>query len=345
MSLDRRIRLFDRGGHPLTDIQAVTDIAWELNGRGVCEFSASVADPKNRRHYLKAHNLITVEFEDNKLPAWGGMITADQDWPGGEVKITAYGAMQLLYRRVGAGAYKLTGVPGQIFEQLIAMANSREDTRLRAGEIFYGGAETSQRVNRITRLYDTLLELAGGTGGEFEFVPRYDANGLLYFSANWYERMGADLDFALVEGANIERPTRAIYSERGPIENDLIGYSTAADSNNPATVELVDETSWGEYGLSQAPVSFDADTAGGLEENTRAALAVRAWPARGFSVAALDVGNTFYYCRLGNVGWLRLVSAPWYKDDAFGTEARVRILGMGISSADNKLELVLEEAA
>ena len=106
------IRVFDRNGSPIGEINALYTCSWLLNAPGKLSFTLSVNDPKCREDFLRFGNLVLVLHDD--LPAWGGVIDTPREWGDGNVRINAWGGEKLLDFRRGPVGRLLTGSGGDI---------------------------------------------------------------------------------------------------------------------------------------------------------------------------------------------------------------------------------------
>jgi hypothetical protein len=172
-------------------------------------------------------------------------------------------------------------------------------------------------------------------------------NGTLLVYADWVKAIGQDVDVILQEGSdggNVEWYDR-ILVEDGPIINDLLGYGEGATWQDKPTAIRKDIISRRVYGLRQASEEFyNVESESALANNVKRRLREYKNPSYTFSLGALNIAQTWRYCRLGNTLQLRLDHVGFGRRGGLGFEAQVRIVAMSYSPATaNKLELIAIE--
>ena len=273
---------------------------------------------------------------------WAGVIDPPRDWGKRAIVCNAYSGEYLLTWRRSEVERKITGAAGEIYQQMIAVANQPAYLRVIAGAIWTGGQAREETLNPTTSIYDEVKRVATRAGCDWNVTPEFDGQGRLVFKANWYERMGVDRLFTLEEGVHIEMGTTPV-KEQGALANEIVGYGDgAAWASRPKSTQR-DDTSVARYGLRQAAKSFGgAVITGTLEQNAYNELQARKNPRMTFTLSALDVGDTLANIRLGDRLPVRLVSCG-FSGDGFGMSTVVRVKGMAWDDSNGALDLVCDE--
>src|SRR5260221_1583380 len=128
-----RVQVFDPKGHIIAELdRAATVRSWALDDVGRCDFTVSTRDPQATPQNLNYGNFVLVSHKpsvnadgtlNGQLPPWVGMILAPQEWEYGKVKVTAYGAENLLFYRPMPFT-TLYGSGSLIFAQILALARN-----------------------------------------------------------------------------------------------------------------------------------------------------------------------------------------------------------------------------
>lgn len=335
-----RIVIYDKAGGAIADIRARVTYAWRMNQYGQAQFAVSMNEDAAKLQYLEFGNFITVERDH--LPMWAGVIDPPRQWGRKAIICNAYSGEYLLAWRRTDVERKLTGTAGEIYQQMIAIANQPGYIRTVAGAIWTGGQSREETLNPTTSIYEEAKRVATRAGHEFNLTPEFDGQGRLIFKANWYERMGVDRVFTLEEGVHIEMGDSPVV-EQGNIVNEVVGYGDgAAWASRPKTT-VKDDSSIGRYGLRQGSKSFSGNTiTGTLEQNAYTELQAKKQPRKTFTITALDVGDTLSNIRLGDRLPVRLVSCG-FSGDGFGMSTTVRVKGMAWDDSKGVLEIVCDE--
>jgi len=317
------IRVFDRKGIPLGEINAQYTCNWLLNAPGQLSFSLSTSDPKCREDLLRFGNLVLVL--DDYLPAWGGVIDTPREWGNGQVKVNAWGGEKLLDYRRGTPGKSITGTCGAIFSNIIRQANSVGNLPLVIGNVFEGGKPRTETLN------DTLLKEATRivqlAKMEWYVEPSLLNNGRMVFLANCLVKAGKKLPLELIESVHLKLSQRPM-TEQGEIVNDVLGYGEGVNwSTRPQAIRK-DDISIGLYGLRQGLLQFSGTTMDGtLKSNTTNYLKDMSYPRISMDVNVANVNDVWNFMRLGNRFDCRLHSVGFSGGD-YGIVREIRAIGM-----------------
>lgn len=337
-----RIRVFDRLGWPMAEIDATADRVLLLNEPGELEFSLAMTDRKARPELLRFGTYILVEHD--KLPAWVGVIDPPQDWSGDRsITVSAYEAPYLLSWRLSDSDEPQKGTAGQIWRRIIYLANRDEDLLLRNGDI-YGGGPQFEQVLEGQNLLEDAKSFAERSRNDFSIEPAFDASGRLYLSANWHYQRGVYRpDITLREGVNLELPTGSLYRQQGNLVNRIIGEGQGAKKSGRITYTQTQAASRSLYRLRIARRSYEAEDDGALRTSVQADLAQTENPEEVFSLFLLDVGNA-YSIRMGDIVALQIYTAGFAPGGGFGVQTYVRVVGMRIEDEAGRVELFVKGA-
>ena len=335
-----RVVIYDKAGSPVADVRAGCIRSWRLNQYGEARFDISLNDHAAKLQFLEFGNFITVEHEG--LPMWAGVIDPPRTWGRRAISCSAYSGEYLLTWRRSDVEVKLTGSAGDVYQQIIALANQPGYIRVAAGAIWTGGSEREETIQPTTNLYEEVKRVAKRAECDFDFTPDFDGQGRLVFKANWYERAGVDRMLALEEGWNIAVGDAPV-EEQGKIINEVVGYGDGGTWANRPKVKVKDDTSIARYGLRQGSKSFGGATmTGTLTDNATAEVNASRNPRATYSITAIDKGDTLANIRLGDRLPVRFVTAG-FNGDSFGLNAVIRIVGMAWDDSAGVLEIVADE--
>jgi len=325
----------------VTTIKTETERSWVLNDKGKCTLPFAVTDAKAVRRYMGSRLLIYIDHPT--LPAWGGVIETDENWrEDGVIEFTAWSGESLLISRKPIVGLVTAGSPGGLFAKLINLANKDEDLRIRVGNINQAGGSAEATLDG-TNLFDVIQSLAQRHKMEFSIDPILDADGKLYFSANWYVRQGVNSPLVLKEGLNIERRGN-VYRRQRRVANKVTGLGSASTNATRPAYSVIDAESRDLYGLMEEVVDFnDVTLQATLIENTKEKLGALRFPRDTYQITALDVDDTFGSIRKGNVHPLKAQTFGWLSDSSVGTDEAVRLLGMRYFDNPNVCELTVDK--
>ncbi|MDR3572852.1 MAG: hypothetical protein P4L50_03240 [Anaerolineaceae bacterium] len=335
-----RAGFYNPDGTYLTEMKGTFNRSWILPTRGIgtLDFSLPLNSDKAKLDYLEFGKLVYIEHD--KLPAWGGVIDPTENWGSYTVSPTAYTAEHMLIDgwRIGDGRL-MTGPSGELFKQIVNLANSEEDLLIRVGnvEIF---DDTRQEVLNWQGLYDEINRIAKRSLAEWDMQAGIDGNGRLYFTTNWRQRIGNVRDYTLKEGYNVRMNDTPMTRQGNPVlVNRLIGFGTSATAATRPAFTFTDEASRSRYRLRISTQQFEGNTTlGTLTTNVMNSVALTSAPRRTFSLTVLDKDDAFYNVRLGDTLKL-LMSSLGY----IGIDTLIRIIGMAYREKENELDITGDE--
>ena len=338
--MSSRVVIYDKAGAAVADVRAGCNRSWRLDQYGEAQFVISLNDAAARLQFLEFGNFITVEREG--LPMWAGVIDPPRSWGRRAIVCSAYSGEYLLSWRRSDVEVKLTGSAGDIYQQIIALANQPGYLRVAAGDIWTGGSQREETIQPTTSLYEEVKRVAKRAECNWNFTPDFDGQGRLYFKANWYEKQGVDRMLALEEGWNLAIGDNPV-EEQGQILNQVVGYGDGGTWADRPKVSVKDDTSIARYGLRQGSKAFGGATyTGTLTDNATSEVNSKRNPRTTYTLTALDKGDTLANVRVGDRLPVRFVTAG-FSGDGFGLNAIVRVVGMAWDDGMGVLELVADE--
>ena len=339
-----RVRVFDRSGVPLAEFRASVSRSWVIGGEARAQFiyPTRKTDVVNER-VIQYGNWMLVQ--NSQLLAWVGVIDTPREWSTRNVIVSAYTPERVFSQRIGPLEEVLTGSAGTIFEGLVSRLNLAEQTIIRAGNIWRGGTQRQETLNP-KKLSEYLKSLWQRSGEDYAWVPGVGTEGRLIVYGNWVPFLGAETGVILQEGAgggNVEAVGRVMV-EDGPIVNSTLAFGEGETWKSKPNVTVTKPLSIGQFGLREDAQEYSGVTSTTtLNDNGSQHLFELRVPARTFAINALNVGDTFRYCRLGNVINLRLQNIG-FRGGKLGYNTRVRVIGMGYNpEMKNKIQLVTRE--
>jgi hypothetical protein len=341
-----RVRIFDRLGTPLAEFTTNVQRSWVIGDEGRAQFRYPTRKTNVvNEGVLQFGNWLLVD--SSTLPPWVGVIDVPRQWSTREVVVHAYSPERVFGWRIGPPEEVLNANAGTIFERLISRVNEAEQTIIRAGNIWKGGAQLQVTLNPNT-LDEYLRDIYEQSGQEYGFSRHISADGRLAVHGNWLPFIGAETGVLLHEGqggGNVEA-TGQILVEDGPIVNSAFAYGEGETWQSKPSVTLTKPLSIGRFGLRQAGVEYSGVTSATvLAENAGEYLRQFHVSAKTFSLNALNVGDTFKYTRPGNIFNVQFQNAG-FRGGSVGFASRVRIIGMGYNpTTKNKVQLVVREVA
>jgi hypothetical protein len=339
-----RVRIFTRTGSPVAEFRASVERSWSIGDEGRAQFDYPTRKTDVMSDYvIQFGNWVLVE--NSQLPPWVGVIDVPRSSGVRTATISAYTPEHMFGFRVGPTEQVITGPAGLIYENLIGLMNSAEQTIIRPGNIWQGGAQRQETINPVY-LSEVVKRLHEGSGEEYAFRPATDINGSLLIYADWTALLGTDTGILLHEGkggGNVESAA-TIMLEDGPVYNEILSYGDGATWQTKPQATVRDETSIGRYGLRQSAQEYSGVTSTTtLQASGAQNLLVTRFTARTFRLNALNVGDTFSYIGIGNMFTLRLENVG-FNLGGQGLQTRVRISGMRYDpDIKNKIDLVVQE--
>ena len=332
-----RMVVFNLDRSSAGEIHVAVSRTWAINAGGQATAAVSTADAANT--WLQFGRLALIEHAT--LPAWCGMI----DTPWGAippVNLTMYNAGYLLKVRSLEAPVTLTGNPGAIVIQLLALANAVEDLGIRAGDIDMIGATRSE-IYDMRPVWDLLLELAGKTGMEMILRPERDVDGRLALYLDFKQRLGIDTGFLLHDGPNANMQITDCQVD-GEIWNRMTGIgdqsSKTARLTTPPTGDM---ESINAYRLRSTVKQFSGVTSiSVLQDDVNAALIT---PLTGTSrphliLTAKVTESAFPVMRPGNSQVVRAANL-YLPGGMRGWAGICRSTAMGYDESDNTLQINL----
>ena len=333
--------LFDRSGKLLDEINGTFSRSWKLSASDQCKFAFPVSSPKCTRRNFEAGN-----YNEDGLTAWGGRMDMPRGWQSGEIKITAYSGEDQFAQRAGVPfvyPYVVKATAGVIFQELVRVANLEEDTLLRPGEIYMGGATTALEISPATLLSIGITRLLKRTGMDYSVEPVVLGNQLT-FQANWYERRGS-----LVGAGFNDRNSELVedgLEEQGPIINRVFAYSDGESNGERKYYLAEDKESRAQFGLHHKPLPVSTDGEGAeavVKWAAEAEVKRLAWPRKVYKGTAKRTDNFFSTLDIGNIYPYENAEAGFGDGEEIGTETHVRLKGMAYTDGDDNASVVLTE--
>jgi len=331
------IRIFNRAGTELTEIEARARRSWILNDEGDCFFTLAIRDSKAKEELLQYGNLVLIEHDE--LPDWAGVIDldpAERVWRGGSLDVSAY-SLERLLKSSDSPILKVTGTAGSIFRQVIDVYNMEAESIMLPGEIWLGGTQREETLG--DSCFTHVKRVSERANNDWNISHRLEG-GKFKLYANYYEQRGAKTERLLYDGkeGNIEKVDTAL-SEAGPIYNIITGYSDASTTGTRQKVTLRNEESIEIFGPRRNSLTFSGVTElATLTKNTQSTLDNYAYPYKQAGLTVLNKGNIFGTLEVGNVLDLRL-SKSGFLGGALGYEAEVKIISMQYSGTPDKVAL------
>ena len=176
--MSTRVRFFNRDGSQAAEIECTCTRTWVLNAIGQAAIQIPLNDDKLTLDNTNFGQLVLIEHP--RAGNWGGKVFTPyrENDTEGYAEIIAYTAEYILKQRRVVNV-TFTGTAGQIFQQLIGLANQPEDTRIRIGSIENAGLSWTQTVD-ISDAYSVLVDIAKKSQQYWSIEPVIGADGLLY---------------------------------------------------------------------------------------------------------------------------------------------------------------------
>lgn len=317
----------------------IDPISWRLSDVGQVRFSLAKSDPKATADNLRFGNRVLIEF-DNGLPNWGGIIDPPRDWSDGRITCVAYSGEYIFGTRMtGKNRTFDSATVGDIFQKLIEEANAVADMGIELGTVQVGGVGYTVDYHFEDLLSIFRKYLTDALSDADFYVGALENNGVIVFTANLYDRRGADkLNYALMEGRNIDV---AKYSEQGKIVNvwDVAGNGNDWGDDR-AVGHAYDASSIGAYGYRQdSAIDNNLSVVEQLDAVAEGALGQSKDPHNMISLQAMNLAPaTFGDYDVGD--WLRLIA---YSVGFSGLDTTVRIIGRAFNPGSGTCELVVRE--
>jgi len=317
--------LFDRDGEMLDEFGGIFKRSSGVNSIGELRFTLAVNDEKNIESNLRFKNWIVILNDDGR-EFWAGRLDKDRGWGNGTSKHFAYSAEDMFNDRIGPYSlpYALLNTAGVIAKNVLAIANEKEDTLIRPGDIYTGGKRCGTFISPATYLSENLAQVVKQSGHEWEVVPQIVNNHLTLY-LNWYERIGTEVDGGLND-RNCKVDEDSLTEITRPLKNRMLGVGS--DKEVKTNYLASNRASIDKFGLQEGRIDVNAGTKEGVEYLTRQELAWRAFPADMFKATATNIDGTYTLLRKGNVLSFENAKAGYGPKGTIGTQSAVRIMGM-----------------
>jgi hypothetical protein len=335
-----RLLFHDREGRLLEEVGGQAYCFWRLNEMGRADITLPITESKLRADLVRYGNLVKIEHES--AGDWGGVLRVPETWTESEYTIRAITGEALLQDRVVGSRQTLVGCSGDIFEQIIQMANAVEDTRLRPDAIDRSGSVFSFDIE-FESLWSALKRLRQFTWGEWAIEPGTDSDGGMCFDCSWYKRRGVQQSLTLHntgKGANLALGGRILSTKR-EIANEITAVEQVAAEAERRHETRASEDSRALYGLRQSVVSVWAQegATANLEAAALSELRRVQYQERLFALQAVEstVGDTFPFLGLGDRVGLSIMRV------GFGIETTVRVLAKEFDDREGYMPLAVKE--
>ena len=329
--------IYTRDGTPIADVKASAVRSSLLNSYGEAVFFIATTSIKCRKEILNYGNYIVIQHDS--LPDWVGILDTPRPWHHGYVEVHAFEVPYILQYRTTPLNAMLTGTPGELFSQLLAIANGQDDTLLREGVVFSGGMVTDRQVNNS--VYVHIKEIREQNNLDWACTPIVDGAGRLTVVFDLLERAGVDTDLELSQGHNILHGDMPL-EESGEIINSV---DAVTDGQEDGVLNFIyrDEQSIKEIGLRIVRESFSGITdLPSLASVAKAFVDKRKISSIATPLTAVNVGQTFSNIRNGNVASYRYTDVG-FTDDRVGISEKVRIQGWRYDETEDTCELFTDK--
>ena len=326
-----RIRLFNRAGSLLTEVDAPAFREWIINDVGSAKFTIKAVGMES---YIQNGNYITIEHD--KLDTWVGVIVNPRPWSPKVVEVNAKSAMSLFQWRVGSYEQSVQGSWGAVFSQLIGIVNSAENTLLQIGT--YDDGVSYSSIVDMSNVYTYLQRALTQSQSRLDFRPVVNRGKLTIYidmKPSLYEASKLDLQ----EGLNI-KDTTSVLVEQGDIYNDVTVIGVGLDQAK-LTARATNPASIARYGLRQVLFS-EGQSQTDVDRIAIVRLAQYAFPRSTLGLLTLDEGRTFLDLRIGNSGRVQLRTMG-YKNGALGFDGQAYLRALQYDDKTGEAVSICEE--
>lgn len=326
-----RIRLYNRGGTLIYEVDSPSFREWVLNDIGSASFTIK-AD--GMEEYIQFGNYITIEHD--KLDTWVGVIQTPRTWSSNVITVNAKSAMWLFSQRVGSYEQSVIGSWGDVFSQMIGIVNAAESTLLRIGT--YDDGISYESVVDMSNLYTYLQRALAQAQTRLDFRPVVTGGQLVVY-IDMQPTLYTPSNLRLEEGLNIKDNT-SILIEQGEIYNDITILGVGLDQTK-FTANAVDQVSVDRYGRRQRLFS-EGQSQNDVSRLATVRLAQYAYPRNTLALTTMDKGDTLLYTRVGNSGPVELKSVG-YLSGALGFRGTASVRVLQFDDKNQEAVLVCEE--
>jgi hypothetical protein len=348
MTTTSSVRIYDRAGNFLAELNTPVTRTWERNKYGEASFQVAYNDQKFRPEYFAWGNLLYIRTAN--LPDWGGVLDKSRDWGQDRCTFNAYSAEYLFNMRTledvisfdsNSVEWNVVQAPaGVVFVELIRRSNLLEDTLISAGNVWGGGPQVKVQGGyvKIASLLQDLLDISAN---DYNVTPYLNVdlavNGVLKFRGNWYQQLLSFRSTTLREGYNMSVKSSSNFVEYPPKVNRAIAYGNSGTLNDKVTAVAQDLASIGKNRLRQDCVSIASNDATDAVTAATSAIAMGGNGKQLFDVSALNVDNTFLDLGIGCVLPVQFVTY------GFGRKTMGRVVRMQYTDGDESVDITCEE--
>ena len=325
--------IYSKDGTPITDIKASVIRSSLLNEVGEAVFFMSTASTKSRREVLEYGNFLYIQ--NDSLPDWVGVIDTPRVWHHGYVEVHAFEPQFLLAYRLAPLNGIIEGTPGEKFTDLLAVANGREDTLIRAGNVFTGGISSQETMTGSVG--EHIKKIRENAKHDWILTPNIDAAGRLTIIMDWLEKAGVLTDLELSQGQNILYGDTPL-EESGELINSIQAVSDVTGGTQTVTT-YQDDTARSTNGLREVRQSLSGTSeVTALTSNTKQIIDLQKSASLSTPLTAVNVGSTFANIRIGNIVKYKYTDVG-FDGDVLGMSQFVRIEGYRFDESNGTCEL------
>ncbi len=335
--------LFDLQGNMLDEIDGIFRREWKLNTVGKCSFTYPVGDAKFKKGIFQPGNHIVV-LHNGGLPKWGGKLLLPRKWGNGTVKIECLSAGNIFNSRYGPEPpimpYMKSGVPGNVYREIVKVANDSENALLVNGDIFDASRKgAATQISPATPLMTNIAQIVQQSKEEWDVTPLV-VNNRLTLLANWYQQRGRKINRAL-NNKNCKIVEDSL-TEKGPIWNRIFAFDSTGSTTNYYVA--VDEDSRKEFGLFAKPLPVSSSDSTAIGSAAISELERYAWPTSLFNATLnYDEALIAEVADLGNKLPFENAEAGFGDNGKVGTDTWTRIYGMAFTDGDSEVALTLNK--
>lgn len=326
-----RIRLFNRAGTLIYEIDAPAFREWILNDIGNANFTIKAA---GMEPYVQFGNYVLIEHDT--LDAWVGVVVTPRPWAPRSFTVNAKSVMSLFGVRVGSYQQLVTGSWGQVFSQIISIVNAAEQTPLEIGTYTEGISYSS--VVDMSNPYTYLQRAIAQAQTRLDFRPVV-TNGKMKIYVDMQPTLQTASELELTEGKNIKSGTGTVL-EQGEIYNDVTVMGVSLDQIK-FVGRALDPISIQKYGLRQILFS-EGQSQADVDRLAAVRVLQYANPRRTLGFVASNEGDTFQYLRLGYIAKAEF-QTQGYTNGNLGFRGNAYIRMIQFDDKTGEAVLVMEE--
>lgn len=326
-----RIRLFNRAGTLIYEIDSPAYREWVLNDIANANFIVPAADMEP---YIEYGNYVLIEHD--QLDDWVGIIDTPRPWQPNAVQVNAKSAMCLFNLRVGSYQQLVTGSWGQVFQQVIGIVNAAEQTLLQTGS--YSDGISYSSVVDMSNPYTYLQRALAQAQTRLDFRPVV-SHGRLRIYVDIQPVLYTSGKFTLEEGLNIKNNT-GTFLEQGEILNDITILGIGLDQIK-FTARAIDQLSVQKFGLRQR-LFPEGQSQADVDRLAVVRKAQYAWPRNTIGLIATNTNADFLNLRIGYNGSVEF-HTQGYRNGAVGYKGMTGIRVIQFDDKTNEAVLVNED--